>query len=62
MIYSRWGSPVKIVEADMDRYVVDIEFEDGDQQLDVFAGCLKADDGINEIDREMKLVSERVKR
>jgi len=54
MIYTRFGSPVKIVDVISESSVV-IEFEDGERgnrEIDIIE--LKADGGIQEIDEAMK--------
>ena len=62
MIYSSFGSPVSIVGADAETFIVTIRYADGDEQMDVHAALLKADGGWDEIEREVTSVALRSQR
>jgi predicted SpoU family rRNA methylase len=56
MIYSRFGGEVEILWGDIKKGEVDIKFKDDGSTMKTYIYELRADDGINEIEKEIKKV------
>lgn len=59
MIYTRFGSEVKILWGNMNTGEVDVQRVNGNEVLRTNIGELKADEGIEEIENEINKVSAR---